>query len=309
MTMLSIPKGFQPSVKKHNIDDATFLDWVETTALVVQEELSQSEIIECLIEEQCYVVQDFAAEYVSLRWADLEDRLSWLGHYSPFSFEDRWMFRCLDWREIPAHSFCLVVSFGPRYDGWTSQFGPDYTKQGELFELVTKAAMEVRFEGWQFLHTGWRRDNASKLPDVVNILTSHINERTRSVNDYASLQANEAGIDLVWHLPFADSRGGTPVYLAQCASGKNWVNKVSEPNLEEWKKFVDFAAVPNKAFSLPFSLSERELRRQSTRAQGLLLDRYRLLALSVPENEWVSASLRHDLVTWLEPRVDWIKNR
>ena len=307
--MLSIPKGFQRSVSAHNIDVATFLDWVETTTLVAQEELSPTDIIEYLIEEHLYDEQDFAAEFVSLQWVDLKTRLSWLGHHSPISFKDRWMVRRLNWTEVPAHSFCLVVSFGPRYDGWTAEFGADYTEQGELFELITKAAMEVRFDGWKFLHTGWRKDYASRLPDVVGNLTSHIDERVGHVDDYASIRANDAGVDLVWHLPFSDNRGGAPVYLAQCASGKNWVDKVNEPNLNEWTKIVDFAGVPSKAFSLPFSLSESDLRRQGVRAKGLLLDRYRLLAHSVAENEWVPATLRHDLVTWLEPRVDWIKNR
>ena len=177
--MLSVPRGFQQSVQAHNIDDATFLDWVEATMLIAEEELSPADIIEYLIEEQLYNNQDFASEYVSSRWADLKGRLSWLGYYSPISFDDRWMERCLDWTAVPAHSFCLVVSFGPRYDGWEANFGPDYTEQGELFELVTKAAMEVRFSGWQFLHTGWRKDSTSKLPDVVSKITSHINEPDR----------------------------------------------------------------------------------------------------------------------------------
>ena len=309
MTMLSIPSGFQPSVKVHNINDETFLDWVEATTLIAEEELSPTNIIEYLIEEQLYENQDFASEYVSSRWADLKGRLSWLGCHSPISFDDRWMVKRLDWTEVPAHSFCLVVSFGPRYDDWGVDFGPDYTEQGELFELVTKAAMEVRFSGWQFLHTGWRKDTTSKLPDVVSKITSHINEPIGYVDDYASDQANEAGVDLVWHLPFADSRGGAPVYLAQCASGKNWGDKVGKPNINEWTKIIDFAAVPSKAFSLPFSLDERDMRRQSNRAGGLLLDRYRLLAHGVSESEWVPDTLRHDLINWLEPRIDWIANR
>ncbi len=309
MTMLSIPRGFQRSVNAHNIDDETFLDWVEATTLIAEEELSPTDIIEYLIEEQLYDDQDFASAYVSSRWADLKGRLSWLGCHSPISFDDRWMMRCSDWKEVPAHSFCLVVSFGPRYDGWEDYFGPDYTEQGELFELVTKTAMEVRFSGWQFLHTGWRKDETSKLPDVVRKITSHINEPIGYVDDYASDQANEAGVDLVWHLPFADSRGGAPVYLAQCASGKNWVDKVGKPNINEWTKIIDFAAVPSKAFSLPFSLDDREMRRQSNRAGGLLLDRYRLLAHDVSESKWVPDTLRHDLINWLEPRIDWVVNR
>ena len=309
--MLSIPRGFQPSEKAHNIDNATFLDWVEATMLIAEEELSPTNIIDYLIEEQLYDYdnQDFASEYVSSGWADLKGRLSWLGCHSPIIFDDRWMMRRLEWTEVPAHSFCLIVSFGPRYDDWGADFGPDYTKQGELFELVTKAAMEMRFSGWQFLHTGWGRDKTSKLPDVVSEITSYINEPIGNIEDYASEQANEAGVDLVWHLPFADIRGGAPVYLAQCASGKNWIDKVSEPDIKEWTKFIDFAGVPSKAFSLPFSLDDREMRRQSNRAGGLLLDRYRLLAHGVSESEWVPDTLRHDLINWLDPRIDWIVNR
>ena len=307
--MLSIPRGFQRSVKAHNIHVATFLDWVEATALIAEEELSPTNVIEYLIEEQMYDNEDFAAEYVSYGWADLKYRLSWLGGNSPITFDDRWMVRRLTWTEVPAHCFCLVVSYGPLYDGWSVKFGPDYTKQGELFELVTKAAMEVRFTGWQFLHTGWSRDNSSKLPDVVDKISSHVNEPIGSVEEYASAQANEAGVDLVWHLPFADRRGGDPVYLAQCASGKNWIDKVGEPNVEQWIRIVKFPTAPNKAFSLPFSLSEGDLRLQTTRARGLLLDRYRLLAHDVSEEEWVPEVLRQELIDWLKPRVEWILDR
>ena len=307
--MLSIPSGFNPSVSAHNIRDATFLDWVETTTLIEQEELSPTDIVDCLVEEQLYEDQGFASEYVMLKWDDLRVRLSWLGLYSPICFHERRMVRRWNWMEIPAYSFCMTVSFGPQYPDWVTKFGSDYTEQGELFELITEAAMKVRFCGWQFLHTGWRRDTVSKLPEVINNLTSHIGERIGLFEDYASDQANEAGVDLVWHLPFADRRGGTPVYLAQCASGKNWKNKIHEPDLEVWTKIVDFAGVPNKAFSLPFSLEEKELRQQSNRAQGLLLDRYRLLAHGIPENEWISATLRSKLIDWLEPRIDWLKSK
>ena len=307
--MLSVPSGFKRSVSAHNIRDATFLDWVETTTLIDQEELSPTDIVDYLIEEQLYDDQGFASEYVMLKWDYLKARLSWLGLHSPICFQDRRMVRRWNWTEVPAYSFCLVVSFGPQYDDWSNRFGSDYNEQGELFELVTKSAMKVRFDGWRFLHTGWSRDNASKLPDVVSILTSHIGERTGLVEDYASDQAKEAGVDLVWHLPFADRRGGTPVYLAQCASGKKWKDKIYQPDLKVWTKIVDFAKVPNKAFSLPFSLDEGELRLHSNRAQGLLLDRYRLLAHDIPESEWVPATLRRELIDWLKPRIDWIKNR
>ena len=48
---------------------------------------------------------------------------------------------------------------------------------------------------------------------------------------------------------------------------------------------------------------------RSTRARGLLLDRYRLLAHDVSEEEWVPEVLRLELIDWLKPRVEWILER
>ena len=304
--MLNLPRGFRRSVNVHNTSHDVFCDWLETTVLLEEEELSQTDVIGFLMEEQIYDNQDFASEFVLPQWTELKRRLSWLGPHSPIKFLDRWMVKDLDWREVPAHSYCLVVSLGPLCKGWTAHFGNDYTEQGRLFELITRSAMEARFSGWQFLHTGWRRDNTSKLPQVVDTLLSAINEQLGNIDDYASDDANEAGVDLVWYLPFLDRRPGAPVYLAQCASGQNWTEKVKEPDLAIWEKIVDFAAVPNKAFSLPFALDDKELRLQSTRGKGLLLDRYRLLAQNRPESEWVPEGLWQSLIEWLEPRVDWI---
>lgn len=307
--MLSLPGGIRRSVSVHNINAGVYLDWLEGTVLLDEDELSQTDIVGYLIEEQIYDDQDFALEFVLPSWSLLERRLSWVGEYSPIRFHDRYMTRELDWQEIPAHSYCLVVSLGPFYDGWTKKFGNDYSEQGRLFELITKSAMEAQFSGWQFTHTGWRRDSASKLPAVVESLVSMINERIGNLDDYASQDANEAGVDLVWNLPLGDRRPGAPVYLAQYASGLNWPEKINEPNLAEWQKIIDFAAIPNKAFSLPLALDDRELRRQSNNGRGLLLDRYRLLARARPECDWVPGELRGEIVAWLEPRIDWIMSR
>lgn len=306
--MISLPRGMKRSIRVHNSHGSSFFDWLEADVLLAEEELSQTDVVDLLVEEQFYTDQNFCSEFVSNAWIQVRTRLSWMGSNSPISFQDRWMSRQVEWQDVPAHTFCLVVSLGPRYDDWSS-FGPDYTEQGLLFEFLTKHAMETRFTGWHFLQTGWSRDNTSKLPDVVDDLASAIGEHRGNVSDYASDDANEAGVDLVWHMPFIDQRGGLPVFLAQCASGANWPIKLSQPNIEDWKKIVDFASGPYKAFSLPYALDDRELRRRSNSIAGLLLDRYRLLVHDAPESEWVSDELRDRLISWLKPRVQWLLDR
>ena len=277
--------------------------------MFLDEDLSQTAVVDHLVEEQVFEQQDSASEFVLFAWSALKRRLSWLGSHRPIVFRDRLIVKQLDWQDVPAYSYCLVVSLGSRYDDWHTTFGPNYIEQGRLFESITRAAMEARFPGWKFLQTGWSRDNTSKLVAVIDDLVSAIDERKGNPDDYLGQHARDAGVDLVWHLRFADARGGAPVYLAQCASGKNWVDKVSEPNIKEWTKIVDFAAPPSKAFSLPFSLSERELRRQSNRAGGLLIDRYRLLAQDGSEGGWIPSSLQLELIDWLTPRISWMIGR
>ena len=307
--MLSHPIGFLQSVRERNIEDSLFLDWLEAAIMFLEEELSQTDVVDHLLQEQIFEEQDNASQFVLAAWSALERRLSWLGSYTPIVFEDRWMVRRLDWQDVPAHSYCLVVSLGSRYEDWHTTFGPNYVEQGKLFESITRAAMEARFRGWRFLQTGWSRDNTSKVAAVIDDLISAIDERKGNPDDYLDQDAKDAGVDLVWHLRFADARGGAPIYLAQCASGKNWVDKVNEPNIKEWTKIVDFAVPPSKAFSLPFSLSERELRRQSNRAGGLMVDRYRLLAQDDSESTWIPGPLRGELIDWLTSRISWMMSR
>ncbi len=277
--------------------------------MFLEEELSQTDVVDHLVQEQIFEEQDSASEFVLSAWSALERRLSWLGSYTPIVFRDRWMVRQLGWKDVPAYSYCLVVSLGSSYEDWHKTFGPNYIEQGRLFESITRAAMEARFRGWKFLQTGWSRNNTSKLAAVIDDLISAIDERRGNPDDYLNEDAKDAGVDLVWQLRFVDARGGAPTYLAQCASGKNWVEKVNEPSIKEWTKIVDFAVPPGKAFSLPFSLSERELRRQSNRAGGLMVDRYRLLAQADPELVWVPGPLRVELIDWLDGRIAWIMNK
>lgn len=304
--MLSLPRGIRRSVEAHNSDRPVFYDWLEANTLFAEEELSQTDVVDFLMEQQIYAKQDFCSEFISNAWIQIERRLKWIGRGSPLGFHDRLMVREIDWQATPGQSFCLILSLGPKYDGWFDTFGIDYAEQGSLFESLTSEAMARVFTGWTFTQTAWSRDNTSSLRDVVGTLTAMLGEPLGDIETYASSGAHEAGVDLVWHLPFADQRGGLPVFLAQCASGGNWEDKLDTPNLGQWKRIIHFASEPYKAFSLPFALEDRELRLRSAQIEGLLLDRYRLLMHDTPEAEWLSDELRERLLRWLEPRVQWL---
>ena len=307
--MLGVPRGFRRSVESHNIDRSAFLDWLEASVVFSGEEFSRADVVDFLVDHEYYDKQDLAWEFVGEMWGEFRTRFSWLREHSIVDIDDEFAgvrFDGLGWREAPVHSFCLVLSFGPRFGDWQDAFGKTQNDQGWLFELITKAAMESRFNDWEFIHTGWGSGNAGKLKDVVDHIIARTGER-EGLSEYASDEANDAGVDLVWYLPFADRRGGTPIFLAQCASGFNWTKKIGEPDVDLWRKIIDFAAIPYLAFAIPFGLSEVELRRHSNRSgTRLLLDRYRLLEQNSMEDHWVPHPLRDTLIDWLEPRVQWI---
>ena len=70
--MIDIPEmGFNYSVGQHNVQLDVFCDWIEGNLLFSYEELSHSDIIDVLCENNIYKEQDFAAQLVSNGWAEL----------------------------------------------------------------------------------------------------------------------------------------------------------------------------------------------------------------------------------------------
>ena len=303
--MLAIPtKGISRSIKEHNVDLEVLCDWIEGSILFQDdEELAASDVTDVLIEGEIYGDQDFAWERVSDAWSELRRRQGWLDNGSPIEMTDYRLRRRCDWRDVPAHSFCLALAFAKWYPHWVKPFGRDFTEQGELFELVTKESLQRLFRGWEIYPTGWTRTHAQKLSNVVADVANRLGERIGDIGRWTRPRANEAGLDLLCYRPFPDGRVGVPVYLLQCASGSDWDEKLHTPNLRIWEKIVSFASSPKKAFAMPFALLDEGFPRTCNLVDGMLIDRYRLLSPARDDPNWVPNELKVRLVTWLEPSV------
>ena len=304
--MLRLPeRGIRRSIQSHNSDFFALCDWVEASALTTDDELTRGDVLDNLITEQIYDDQDFCAEQLADVWNELARRHKWLSDDSPIQTRGHKLLSDVDWREWPALAFCLHVSLAPLYSGYYRHFGSDYTDQGELFELLTMEFSSTAFPLWKSFRSGWSASHTVKLEQVVPQFADTIRQDVAALEKYGNRQANESGLDLAWYRPFHDGRGGYPIYLVQCASGRGWPNKLHTPELAVWTKLIDFTHPPSKAFSCPFALLDDEFARRTNQVQGLLLDRYRLLSPGAPEPQWVSRELRDRLVEWLEPRVAW----
>lgn len=306
--MLALPmRGIARSVEAHNVDLDVLSDWIEGSVLFTyenDEKLSKVEAVDLLCEAQVYERQEFAWEIVSDAWGELRRRRAAMGVDTyPLHLEEDTAAHLVDWKTTPAHSFCLTLSLAKWYPDWARNFGRNFTEQGELFELMTQQALEALFDGWRFHRTGWARTRTSRLANVVAEVASLLSETIGRVERWTKPTANEAGLDLLCYRPFLDGRVGVPVYLLQCASGGDWEGKLHTPRLEIWRKIVEFAAMPRKAFATPFSFLDRDFVINCGLVDGLLLDRYRLLSAGAINPNWLSADVVERMVAWIEPRM------
>ena len=301
--MLRVPtKGLQPSVNKHNCRVDVLADWIEGSVLLNQTRISKSDIVDRLIEEEVYRSEDFARELIADIWSDLRYRVAH-GRIRALRIDSDGVIPRGHWSEFPAYSFCLTLALRD----WCSFVDNSHREQGDLFERLTECSMGAR--GWRTRITGWPTTNASNVRELVEEVASHIKEPVAgNIEEWIEEDGKDGGLDLVCDKPFADDRGGHPLYFFQCASGRNWKSKIKTPDLEYWEDLIDFVFTPTRGLAIPYVLStKREFRRIANRVDGILLDRLRLMAPFDRVGSQVPPKLGSDLNKWLTPRIEALK--
>lgn len=299
--MLTIPtKGIRRSINVDNVSLDTLCDWIEATILFDEEELSKSDFIGVLLSEGIYENQDMASIRLDDAWFELERRSKLLGKSFPFKLGNKRITRIRKWQLVSPHSFCLLTS----YHKWDHNFADacdrNYILQGELFENLTKESLEHLFADWSVLLTGWSRTTPRGLPQIVRDLASRLGEPVGKIGRWARPRQKDAGLDLVAYRSFDDGRVGFPVFLIQCASGKNWEEKLHTPNIAIWGRLIQFAIDPYKAFAVPYAIPSNEFDMHCCKVKGPILDRYRILSPGQNAVSWVSQDLKKRLVAWIK---------
>ncbi|WP_338766675.1 hypothetical protein [Massilia sp. METH4] len=306
--MLGLPEeGMSYSVSKHNVDIGILCDWIEASVLFDDNELSKSDVIDILVENEVYASQGFASEVVDIAWAVLRQRLIFPGADLQFKITGHRITRVNDWETFPAYAFCLILScLSYLYPQSARALGYDFTGQGSLFERLAFASLSKSFPNWTVKRVGWAPDNPLKLKEAVGSILSDLNEVANGdIHLHVTEYANELGLDILAFCSFSDNHASFPVIMMQCASGKNWEEKRHTPDFTVWRKIVNFNSQPLKAFAIPYAFTNAdEFRAKATKVDGLFMDRYRLIiptagrALQNLDNE-----LRDDLLAWITPRV------
>ncbi len=307
--MLALPdSGMARSVNRHNIKLEILCDWIEASILFDESEddFSVMDVVDVLINENIYDGRDFAEEILVHAWTELTRRVEYVRPKMPFTVTYPEVKRINSWQTMPAHSFCVLLSLSQCYrNWWDCVTGRDRNEQGELFELVTQESLREQFSDWQVRRTGWSPVNPTGFQEIVNQTADWLGEDARHDNrTRANTRRKDGGLDLLLYRPFSDHRGGFPVYLMQCASGRDWVKKIQQPSIGLWRKLIDFVVPPQKGLAIPFALSDDNFRDHCVLVEGLLLDRHRLLAAARYREQWESSSLKDRIIKWAMPRIE-----
>ncbi len=283
---------------------STFADWIEATILYQESpRLGHPDIVDYLQEEEICTSQTEAWAVLDSCVREMQRRSRLLSTSYPIAIHDNRFVRRGSWKDCTAYSFCLLLALAQALPDWAKSFGPNYTEQGELFELLTEYSLKSILKGWKIHRTGWSRTNASRIGQVVVRVAEIVNEPIGNVPRWTRASANEAGLDILCLRDFRDGVGGVPLYLFQCASGRDWEAKLATPNLDQWNRLIEFAAKPRRAFSTPFSFLEADMPQHINIVQGLFLDRFRLLEPARYRAEWLPVQFQRRLHAWSSPRI------
>ena len=302
--MLQIPEvGFHKSVKNNNIDPIELGDWLEASTLFFSENISKSDVVDVLGEQDICNDQDVANLIADEGWSELKSRYQSIGRPDTYSIDGNTLNAGIKWQDDPIRAFFLVLSLFRLFPKWADE-KKDFTLQGLLFEKVVEVLCANVFAGWEVYRVGSSPENASNIVNVVETLAERLNCRgAADLENWVFEQGKDGGLDVVCYRFFDDNREALPVFLIQCASGNNWRKKIHTPNASEWSKLLNAAVSPGTGIAAPFVIDEKTLRIIASKGQVIVIDRLRLLEAYYKNRAIVTEELIDEVTTWLKPYI------
>ncbi|MDE2673761.1 MAG: hypothetical protein OXH65_01475 [Paracoccaceae bacterium] len=158
---------------------------------------------------------------------------------------------------------------------------------------------------WKIHRVGWSPDNPQSINQIIIELCDLMHFKgAQNMEKWCSPNDKDGGLDIVCYRSFPDKRVAFPMYFLQCASGKNWKEKVYTPNPEYWQKILDSILKPSKGVAIPFIISNEEFENAALNGQIVIFDRYRLLRVTTCKRVKLSDDLKNRLLEWVQPKIE-----
>lgn len=283
-----------PSLHKEYI----FFDFIELYALFFKTELTNSEINDFFIDKQKNILSYFPI-FLEFNDDDIDENTNNDEKNNAKELVVNFLFECLDHRKkllgdkypfittnnslslkknlTTVQKIYLAMLFSSMLKIF-KEFNATLTTD---FESITYCSLVELFPnyiikefGKNTEYTGNAREKIKKLAIDLNILTDENEIRTIH---YKNTQ--EKGLDLILWKPFNDKIPNMPIYLAQCACGKDWTKKFSE--VKRYLCYLNFKKPdPRLIFSTPYALNCNNTFYQNDdviSSESIFLDRFRIL--------------------------------
>lgn len=181
--------------------------------------------------------------------------------------------------------------------------GPRGTDGEKIFEDVCAKAAEVYLGGpsqrvKSFVFGFPRRVQPRGFADALDVLCQQLGEGGGHRKGRPKLPDQKDGkLDIVAWVEFHDARQGKMISFGQCATGRNWDQKISElPPADRWcgHWMSDTPTVlPVRSFFVPHRV-ERDSWSHSSTFGGILFDRCRIASLA----SMVEGDLQKEWINW-----------
>ena len=304
--MLEIPSvGFQRSTTKSNVKTGYLADWLEANILFVEPDVAKTDVVDMLIEYQICPddQQDLAHQIAVDGWDELDRRKRWGGVPSSVSINSARIEAHDSWESTPLWSFFVLLSTLRIFPDWAKTHQA-YAVQGDLFERVVETICPAMLPGWTSYRTGWSPSDTKDIRAIVRELCTRLFVSGGNLDRWLKPTDNDGGLDIVCYREFKDEREALPTFFLQCASGKNWRDKVETPNPVVWQKYLDSAVQPSTGIVAPFVIEDWELRRAALVGQVVVFDRLRMLSSAEAAGTTLPEGLLAELLAWMRPRVN-----
>lgn len=234
---------------------------------------------------------------VESAFTEIEDRFNACGAERgmyPFALEADYIALGRDTR-ASVYTFLLLLS---RYGG---SAGRKPAQGAKFFEEVCAKAVEEYIGGANVTVKSRvfgfpRRVPPAGFEAALQKLCDELQEGTGPRNRPSSKDQKDAKLDIVAWRDFDDARPGKLITFGQCATGKNWSEKLTDLQPCKWCQLwmEDMPAVsPVRMFFVPHRVSQKDWI-QSSIYGGILFDRCRIARHS----SLIGPSLRKELAAW-----------
>lgn len=233
-------------------------------------------------------------------YAEIEERTIAAAQGYPFTLSDKSVVQLKsDWRDYPAYSFCLCLS----YQVWCNSL--DRLPAAKLFEALAAEVAAGYIGGRSVPFGAPRRQLPAGFTEALEELSRRIGEGD-GWSGTPLADAKDDALDVVAWRPFADELPGKLLLFGQCTTGYNWFADDKAKSLQPadfcgiWFRTPPFPP-PVKTFFVPHAISTSawQAKIRHIRSSGLFFDRCRI-AHCCP----AGGSQAAGIVSWTKQQVD-----